>query len=385
MPVDQSPARLVREGDAHVLATALNSARSRTIDLLRAYVDRLGPGLAVPYSPRLNPPLWEVGHVAWFWHYWIARNRQRHLGLRCDPDHGRPEGRLGSADALYNSSRVPHESRWRLPLPDLQATVGYLAASLEESLDLLARTDATPDGLYFFRLALLHEDMHAEAATYSAQTLDIPLPPHLEPRAEPLPALTAIRVPATTWRLGYHGDGFAFDNELVAHDIALAPFDIDSTAVSWRRFLPAVEAGAVAVPRPLRRLHGTWQIRRYGRTETLDLDTAAVHVGGHDAAAWCRWAGRRLPTEAEWECAASTRDDFAWGDAWEWTASRFAPYPGFVAHPYRDYSRFGFEATSCVLKGASRATDARIAHVKYRNFFPPERDDLHAGFRSCAP
>jgi len=384
MTATHSAAHIVREGDASCLGAALQDARRRTIDLLLAFAERLGPQLEVPYSPQVNPPLWEVGHVAWFWDFWIARNRQRRFGLNCDPDHTRPEGRLVSADALYNSSRVAHETRWRLPLPDLEATLGYLEASLEESLERLAHADSTPEELYFYRLALLHEDMHAEAFTYAAQTLDIPLPPHLEPRAKSLPSAAEIVIPGITWRLGYQGAGFAFDNELIAHDVAVAPFCIDNSAVSWRRFLPAIEAGAVKMPRYLSPRGGVWQARRYGRAEALDLDTAAVHISWHDAAAWCNWAGRRLPTEAEWECAASIGQGFAWGDAWEWTSRRFDPYPGFVAHPYRDYSRFGFEAPSYVLKGASRATSARIAHLKYRNFFAPDRNDIHAGFRSCA-
>ena len=349
----------------------------------------------MPYSAELNPPRWEVGHVAWFCDYWIARNRQRPLGVACDPDHGRPEGRFGGADALHNSSQVPHATRWHLPLPDLATTRDYLNASTDEAKDLLAPTTATPDELYFFRLALFHQDMHAEAACYMAQALDIALPPGLRPTERALPAVTEIRFPATRWRLGHAGnsDGFAFDNELLAHEVELAPFAIDSVAVSWRRFLPAVDAGVVTMPRYLRKTEGRWQALRYGSWEQLNLDAAAVHLTWHQAVAWCQWAGRRLPSEAEWECAAlSTADtpdapgaaDFSWGDVWEWTADRFAPFPGFVAHPYRDYSQPAFAERRYVLKGASRATAARMAHPKYRNYFTPERSDIHAGFRSCA-
>ncbi|MBS1221228.1 MAG: Serine/threonine kinase, partial [Proteobacteria bacterium] len=99
--------------------------------------------------------------------------------------------------------------------------------------------------------------------------------------------------------------------------------------------------------------------------------------------AWCCWAGRRLPTEAEWEAAAMTQAGFEWGQVWEWTASRFLPYPGFVAHPYRDYSAPWF-GDRYVLRGASRATSPRMAHPRYRNFFLPERNDVPNGFRSCA-
>lgn len=384
MATDYSIARCAREGDAAFLAAGLQAARRRTLALIDAYVARLGPGLDVPFSPELNPPRWEAGHIAWFHDFWLARNPCRQQGPACDPESPRPEGRLPGADALYDSTKVAHSTRWGLPLPDLAATRAYLAASLDETLALLKLAPETPAGLYFFRLSLFHEDMHAEAATYMAQALGIPLPQHLRPWERTLPAGTELRIPATVWRQGYAGPGFAFDNELTAHEIGLAPFAIDSVPVTWRRFLPAVEAGAVAMPRYLRQADGAWQALRFGAWEALDPDAAAVHVTWHEATAWCRWAGRRLPSEAEWECAASSAADFSWGDVWEWTASRFAPFAGFAVHPYRDYSRFGFEECRYVLKGASRATDPRLAHPKYRNFFTPERGDIHAGFRSCA-
>jgi gamma-glutamyl hercynylcysteine S-oxide synthase len=384
MTTDHSTATLARTGGADVLAAALQGARRRTLGLLDACVAALGADLRAPYSAQLNPPLWEVGHVAWFWDVWIARNPQRDRGPAADPEAPRPPGRLPGADALYDSSKVAHATRWDLPLPDLAATRAYLAAGLAETLELLATAPATDDGLYFFRLSLFHEDMHAEAATYMAQALGIALPAALRPSQRTLPPAHDIPIAARTWRLGSDGPGFAFDNELPAHDVQLAPFAIDSVAVSWRRYLSAVEAGAVALPRTLRRQGEAWQALRFGAWEPLDLDCAAVHLSRHEAVGWCRWAGRRLPTEAEWECAALSAPGFSWGDAWEWTASRFAPFAGFAPHPYRDYSRFGFESHTQVLKGASRATDPRMAHPKYRNFFAPERDDIHAGFRSCA-
>ena len=363
----------------------MQDTRRRTLDLLDAYFAKLGEDLRLPYSTQFNPPIWEVGHVACFYHIWIARSQQRHLGLACDPYHARPEGRMSGADALYNSSNrraCRHAGACRLP--DLAATRAYLAESLAETLALLARAPETPEALYFYRLSLFHEDMHAEAGTYMAQALDISLPAHLRPWPRPLPSVAEITLPATNWPLGYAGPGFAFDNELVAHEVTLAAYAIDSVPVSWRRFLPAIEAGAVGLPRYLRQENGTWQALRFGSWETLELDTAAVHITWDEAQAWCRWAGRRLPTEAEWECAALSAPDFAWGEVWEWTSSRFAPFAGFVAHPYRDYSRFGFEEHRYVLKGASRATDPRMAHPKYRNYFTVERNDIHSGFRSCA-
>ena len=386
MRSDYSTARRARGGDAADLATALQDARRRTLDLLDAYVARLGPELTIPYATQLNPPLWEIGHVAWFYDLWIARNPQRALGLAADPECARPAGRLPDADARYNSSLVKHTARWHLALPDLAATRAYLEASLAETLALLAQEPEAFAHLYFYRLALFHEDMHAEAGTYMAQALDIPLPAQLRPWERSLPAAVDMALPATRWQLGHDGDEFAFDNELLAYPIDVEAFAIDSVAVSWRRFLPAVEAGAVTLPRYLRHENGTWQALRFGTWEALNLDAAAVHVTWDQAMDWCQWAGRRLPTEAEWELAAlsvSPASTFQWGDVWEWTSSRFAPFDGFVAHPYRDYSRFGFEEHRYVLKGASRATAPRMAHPKYRNYFTPERNDIHGGFRSC--
>jgi EgtB-related family protein len=113
----------------------------------------------------------------------------------------------------------------------------------------------------------------------------------------------------------------------------------------------------------------------------LPLREPVMHVSAHEADAWCRWAGRRLPTEAEWECAALTLPQFAWGAVWEWTSTVFEPYPGFVAHPYREYSAPWF-GTRRVLRGACAATAPALAHPRYRNFFEPQRVDIFAGFRS---
>ncbi|MBC7202814.1 MAG: SUMF1/EgtB/PvdO family nonheme iron enzyme [Pusillimonas sp.] len=405
MAVDFSVAQSARCNSAAELSTALQAAREKTLTLLQAYVDALGPELPVPYSTELNPPRWEFGHIAWFQAFWIARNLQRQAGIQCDPDHTRPAGQMRDEDTFYDSSNVPHKTRWDLPLPGLASTRAYMQATFEETLFLLEHDAQRGDDLYFYRLALFHEDMHAEACIYMAQALEISLPASLIKDSPVTGSLKALSMPATTWRLGWTdpapGDDaalnkdeaapaqnssrfFAFDNELPPHPARLTAFSIDSRPVSWRRFLPAVEAGAVTIPRYVRKHCGVWQGCQFGQWLDLILDSAAVHISKAQADAWCRWAGRRLPTEAEWEYAAYKAPDFQWGHVWEWTSSRFVPFDGFIAHPYRDYSRFGFEEFRYVLKGASCATDARMAHPRYRNFFPPERNDIYAGFRSCA-
>jgi len=125
--------------------------------------------------------------------------------------------------------------------------------------------------------------------------------------------------------------------------------------------------------------------QRFGKLTRVPLAQSVTHVCWYEADAWCRWAGRRLPTEVEWEHAAlaGASRGLRWGQVWEWTASTFRPYPGFSADPYRDYSQPWFGSHK-VLRGASMATHARMRDARYRNFYLPERDDVFSGFRSCA-
>jgi ergothioneine biosynthesis protein EgtB len=401
----EADAVAARRGGRHLLAQALQASRCDTLATFAACAAAL-PDLAVPMRAELNPPLWELGHIGWFQEYWLARNPAWREGAAADPAAPRRPGVRANADALYNSSLVPHDSRWALALPDAATTQAELAAQQQATLALLQHADAGSehgDELYFFRLALLHEDMHHEAALYMAQGLGLPIEDaRWQPRALPAPA--QLTLPAGPWRLGSAaGRDFAFDNELGAHELALPATRIDAQALRWAEFMPFVEAGGYAepcwwddagrawlarhrpqAPRYLKREASHWQQWRHGRWQELDPQLAACHLTQHEALAWCRWAGRRLPTEAEWERAALTRaGEFRWGDVWEWTASPFAPYPGFVAHPYRDYSAPWFDGRP-VLRGASFMTQPRLRHPRFRNYFPAQRNDVPAGLRSCA-
>lgn len=399
-------AQSARTADRQALAQSLRASRAHTLALLAAYEAALGPLLVVRCTAQLNPPLWEAGHVAWFQEFWLARNPQRHLGVQADPQADRAPSLLAQSDALYNSSLVAHKSRWHLALPDLPATRAYMQATLDQTLALLARESDDDAALYFYRLALFHEDMHGEAAIYMAQALGMTLPhtlfcPHTQPGTGPAHLL---RLAEADWTLGYADGGFAFDNELGSHAVHLQACAIDDRPVSWRLYLPFVEENAYAnpkwwsqpgwqalqgrnAPRYLRRVHHdashpVWEQWSFGQWQTLDLDAPACHLNYFEAEAWCRWAGRQLPTEAQWERAAMSERGFQWGEVWEWTASTFRPYPGFKAHPYLDYS-VPWYGDRPVLRGASRATSARMRHPRYRNYFTPERDDILAGFRTC--
>ena len=392
----------IRKSGANELALALQQSRHDTLATFdAAWAAAQGQ---VAQRGDLNPPLWELGHIGWFQAWWLARNPARAQGWRADPDVARP---ASAGDALYDSSRVAHASRWQLPLPDADATRRVLAAQLDATLALLQAAPATDDGLYFFRLALLHEDMHHEAALYMAQALGWPAtgaqPPRLAPPRMPPPPAGLV-LAAGGFVQGQAGAGFAFDNECGAHTVALPALQIDAQVLRWAEYLPFVEAGGYRqpawwdagglawraanlpeAPRYLRRAAGgAWQRCLHGQWQALPLDSPACHLSAHEAEAWCRWAGRRLPSEAEWERVALAEPEaFDWGAVWEWTASPFVAYPGFVAHPYRDYSAPWFGSRR-VLRGASFMTQPRMHHPRYRNFFAPDRTDVAAGFRTCA-
>jgi ergothioneine biosynthesis protein EgtB len=393
----------MRAAGKELLSLALMDARNHTLRWIGAYERALDDAsLRVPLLPELNPPLWELGHIGWFQEYWIARNVQRSRGDACDPTQARLASILPHADRWYDSSAVPHDTRWSLDLPDLHDTKQFLVQTLETTLDLLHATPDDDTSLYLYRLALFHEDMHGEAFAYMSQTLG------LETGLLPALATTAPRdpllFPATLWPLGSARAGFVFDNEKWRHEVSVPEFEIDSQAVTWAQYCEFVEDGGYderpywsdegwawlqregrRTPRHVDQLrHGVLQ-RRNGRLMRVPLAQPVMHVSWYEAQAWCRWAGRRLPTEVEWEAAAhqgATRG-FRWGDVWEWTASTFHPYPGFAADPYRDYSQPWF-GTHKVLRGASFATRVRMRHPKYRNFYLPQRDDIFCGFRSCA-
>jgi gamma-glutamyl hercynylcysteine S-oxide synthase len=407
----------MRKAGRELLSLALMDARNHTLQLFGQYQNALeNVDFAVPLLATLNPPLWELGHVAWFQEWWTSRNLQRALGIRCEPAQTRLASIEPQADSWWDSDQVPHDTRWQLDLPDVAGCRAYLLDTLESTLELLEKAGDDDDALYFYRLSLFHEDMHAEAFTYSAQTLGLAFDKHLQTAFTPPPMALRepLLIPATLWNMGSAsgaGSGFAFDNEKVQHAVSVPEFEIDAQPVTWAQYVEFVGDGgydrqefwhpqgwqwlqAQATEEGRRGPRYVEQIgvssgaviqTRFGQARRMLGNQPAMHMSWWEADAWCRWAGRRLPAEVEWEVAAQTasRRGFRWGDVWEWTGTTFRPYPGFAADPYQSYSRPWF-GTYKVLRGASFATRARLKHPKYRNFYLPERDDIFCGFRSCA-
>ena len=398
---------LIRRAGAAQLACALAEGRAATLRLFSSVRGALGPRLDIPYAAEVNPPLWELGHVAWFEEFWNARNTERLRGASARLEAPRAASLLPRVDALFDSSTVAHTTRWHLDMPDAKRTLAYAAQVRERTAALLGACGDGDDALYFFRLALFHEDMHREADTMIAQGLALDASAALAataPAAAVAPR-SELAIDGAALTVGHFDGGFAFDNELGAHRVTVAGFRIDAAPITWGDVLPFIAAGGYddaqwwtragrawrlralphGLPRYVRRIEdGSLQRATFGRWTTIDPAQPAMNLSQHEALAWCAWAGRRLPTEHEWTLAvAQAGDAFSWGQVWEWTASAFEPWPGFVPHPYRDYSQPWFDGRP-VLKGGSFATAPRMKHPHYRNFFSADRNDVFAGFRSCA-
>ena len=420
------------------LAEWVQEARRRTVELV---ADLSAEQLIGPMLPTVNPLLWEVGHLAWFQERFVLRQA-------CGEPPIRPD-----ADAIWDSSAIPHDTRWHLDLPTWDQTLEYV----EEVRDrVVARVLGAGDNdvvLHFAHYTVGHDDMHTEAITYTRQTLGYPEPVLDGAPAAPTsggasggpwgPCPGDVEMPGGTFLLGAsRHEPFVFDNEKWAHPVHVEPFAMARAAVTQAEFAAFVDDGGYGRPelwtdegwrwretadatRPVywRRQGDGWRRRHFDRWVDLEPHRPVAHVSWHEATAWCRWAGRRLPSEAEWELAAAglARRRFPWGsrdpeprhanldwqamgtvdvgafpdgdspvgarqmfgNVWEWTASSFGPYPNFERDAYQEMSEPWFGSRRA-LRGGSWATRSRFLRSTVRNYFTPDRRDVLAGFRTCA-
>lgn len=428
------------------LVTALiddiKDSRKRTLELVDGLDQQqlIGPQLDI-----VNPLLWEIGHTAYFHELWTLRQLDGANSF------------LENADELYDSINIAHKDRWSLPLLSLGDTKAYMQQVLDAEIDRLKKKDVTALDIYLTRYAVFHEDMHTEAYTYSRRTLGYPAPVFTNNvlnddayDAGPLEGDAAIE--GGNYLLGARESSsdetnFCFDNEKWQHPVAIKPFSIARAATTYQQYAEFIEDGGYKEQKYWddkgwdwlqkneittangwkRDSDGNWLIKQFNQWLPMRPHAAVIHISWFEANAWCRWAGRRLPSEAEWELAASGSPEninekrtYPWGNAaasekhvnmnsramrtidvgalpegdsafgcrqmlgnvWEWTADTFKPYSGFKADMYQDYSQPLFGQTK-VLRGGAWTTRSRMIRNTWRNYYGPERNDVFAGFRTC--
>ena len=336
----------------------------------------------VPQLDILNPPLWEFGHLTWFHEFWVHRDGQE----------SKPSI-MKDADYLFNSSEMSHQDRWSTPMPSLDSLLDYNYRVIGDTQELL-RKPIDNKAAYFIQLAILHQDMHNEAFAYMWQTMgrSIPFTPITNTTALEANTQTWIHFPKSTIQAGSEqGSGFIFDNEKWAHSIDLPAFDIASTPVTNGDYLDYLESpNNLAQSMPIRPpLHwkkegGVWLERMFNQWLPLNRASAVRHINYLDAQRFCEYHQVRLPNEHELSLLMSQKQG-AWqsSNLWEWTSSTFAPFPGFSADPYVDYSQPWFDGSHQVLKGGSPFTPDRLRRVAFRNFYQTHRSDHFCGFRTC--
>ncbi|MDX3093377.1 ergothioneine biosynthesis protein EgtB [Streptomyces sp. ME01-24h] len=418
---------------------ALTTARDRTRALTTCVDDH---ELTAQHSPLMSPLVWDLAHIGNQEEQWLLRNVGGREALRPD------------IDPIYDAFEHPRSERPTLPLLPPAEAHAYAAEVRGRVLDILERAPLhgapLTDAAFAFGMIAQHEQQHDETMLITHQlrrgpaALTAPPPPPAPADAALLPA--EVLVPGGLFTMGTSTEPWALDNERPSHVREVAPFFIDTVPVSNGAYLAFLEDGGyederwwspagwahvrehgLSAPLFWHREGGAWLRRRFGVTEPVPHEEPVLHVCWYEADAYARWAGRRLPTETEWEKAA--RHDpatgrsrrYPWGDAdpgpehanlgqrhlrpapvgsypagasplgvrqlvgdvWEWTASDFLPYPGFAPFPYKEYSEVFFGPDHKVLRGGSFAVDAVACRGTFRNWDLPIRRQIFAGFRTA--
>ncbi|WP_407649469.1 ergothioneine biosynthesis protein EgtB [Goodfellowiella coeruleoviolacea] len=419
------------------VADQLVRARERTA-LLTDAVDE--HDLVRQHSRLMSPLVWDLAHVGSQEELWLVRDVGGREPVRQD------------IDELYDAFRHARADRPALPLLGPAEARGYVRQVRDKALDVLAASALSGHRLvdhgFAFGMIAQHEQQHDETmlATHQLRSgppvLHAPDPPAAS--AGPLPA--EVLIPGGVFTMGTSTEPWALDNERPAHQVHVPAFFLDTTPVTNGRYLEFIDAGGYAeprwwsqegwahrqradlsAPRFWRRDGSGWLRTRFGVVEPVPPDEPVVHVCYHEAEAYARWAGRRLPTEAEWEKAA--RHDpatgrsrrYPWGDTdpgpdranlgqrhlrpapvgayprgasplgvhqligdvWEWTSTDFHGYPGFSVFPYPEYSQVFFGGEYKVLRGGSFGTDQVACRGTFRNWDFPIRRQIFAGFRTA--
>ena len=379
------------------IAERLAEARQRTLALVEPLDDEQ---LNRVYSPILSPLAWDLGHIANFEELWLVRT----IGGR-EPLHGE----LGR---LYDAIENPRRTRGELPILRDDELRAYLADVRERALEVLDEVEIGPqvedpllrDG-FVYEMLIAHELQHQETMLQLLQMVDgyrsetsggpwdagrllpgqmpVQLDRHFEyPPVQETPRVPGpIRIAAGSYEIGAPAQGFAYDNERPRHVVELTPFEIDRAPVSNGAYLEFIEDTDAEPPLYWEREGEGWVRTTMGRREPVNPGAPVIHVSWHEAEAFARWTGKRLPTEQEWEGAAPLLDGV--GLVWEWTSSDFLAYPGFEAFPYREYSEVFFGDEYKVLRGGSWATHPSVARLSFRNWDLPQRRQIFSGIR-CA-
>ncbi|MGA2454643.1 MAG: SUMF1/EgtB/PvdO family nonheme iron enzyme [Solirubrobacteraceae bacterium] len=363
--------------DAAQVLLAMEAARERTLALVAGSSDEQ---LERVHSPIMSPLVWDLGHIAAYEDLWLA---QRYAGLELL----RPD--LAS---LYDAFETPRAVRGEIEALGPADARAYMAAVSARVAEVIAER-GVGDGV-LCEMVLRHELQHSETMRQTMDIAGLLAPEELARMRAPLavddPPAGWLEIPAGAFAMGAGDDGFAYDNERPRHVVEVPGFAIARRPVSnasWMRFS---EGGGYERREWWSREGWAWKeehdITHHPAVAAGDPEAPVCHVSWFEADAFARAHDARLPTEAEWEKAATwgqeaTEELAGVGRVWEWTESHFGGYPGFLAYPYREYSQVFFGERYRVLRGSSWATHPRVAGTTFRNWDLPLRRQIFAGVR----